>query len=200
VKKIENVEVQYIKKATALIVAVICLAVGFFMGVIYKSYDSDKGVSVRKMTVPQQSPQPRDTSPSAQKSAALLRLEQDVAVNPKSAEAWALLGHTYFDMNRYEDAIDAYKKHLELKPGNADVWTDMGVMYRRIRKPEEAVRCFDKAIASNPRHEQSRFNKGVVLMHDLDKPAAAVQSWRELLKINPSATTPSGQSIKELIK
>lgn len=202
-KKKETVEVQYVKKTTTLIAALICLAVGFFLGVVYKNFDGGSSGKVRKMTVRQhqQSPQsPQSAGPSAQQTAALLKWKQEVTANPKNAEAWSMLGHTYFDMNQYQDAIDAYKKHLELKPGNADVLTDMGVMYRRTGNPREAVRCFDKAIQSSPRHEQSRFNKGIVLMHDLDNPKAALEAWRELVKINPSAKAPGGISIKELIK
>lgn len=77
------------------------------------------------------------------------------AANPQNAGAWARLGHAYFDSNKFEKAIHAYKKHLGLNPGNADVWTDLGVMYRRSGKPGEALRLFNKAIEINPRKRLS---------------------------------------------
>jgi tetratricopeptide (TPR) repeat protein len=123
------------------------------------------------------------------------KVEADLALSVRT-----LLGHTYFDMNRYGEAIDAYKKSLELKPDNADVWTDLGVIYRRSGKPTEAVRAFNKAVEINPRHQQSRFNKGIVLMHDLNDPEGALRVWQEPVNINPDARTPNGQSVKELIK
>jgi tetratricopeptide (TPR) repeat protein len=93
----------------------------------------------------------------------------------------------------------AYKKSLELNPQNADVWTDMGVMYRRNGQPAEAIKAFDKAIEINPRHEISRFNKGIVLLHDLNDQENAIRAWEELLKINPIAMAPTGQSVDQLV-
>jgi hypothetical protein len=42
----------------------------------------------------------------------------------------------------------------------------------------------------DPRHEISRFNKGIVLMHDLQDQKGALQAWEELVKINPIAKAP----------
>ena len=192
-KKVEQVEIAYVKKSTAMLIAVICLAVGFLMGVMYMKLGTDKEGRVRKLPAAPQAPAPQNTD-------IVLKLRQEVTANPKNAEAWTLLGHTYFDMNRYGEAIDAYKKSLELKPDNADVWTDLGVMYRRSGNPTEAVRAFNKAVEINPRHQQARFNKGIVLMHDLNDPEGALQVWQELVNINPEARAPNGQLVKELIK
>jgi cytochrome c-type biogenesis protein CcmH/NrfG len=202
-KKVEQVEIAYIKKSTAMLIAVICLAVGFLMGIMYMKLDVDKEEGVRKLSVPPQATAPQSMDrqgPMTQNTDAVLKLKQEVTAHPQNAEAWALLGHAYFDMNRYGEAIDAYKKFLELKPDNADVWTDLGVMYRRSGNPTEAVRAFNKAMEINPHHQQSRFNKGIVLMHDLNDPEGARQAWEELVKINPEARAPNGQLIKELIK
>ncbi|MEE4243439.1 MAG: hypothetical protein V2I36_18410, partial [Desulfopila sp.] len=51
----------------------------------------------------------------------------------------------------------------------------------------------------DPTHEISRLNKGIVLMYDLNKPEEAVQSWENLLKINPEAKTGSGDSIRDFV-
>ena len=68
----------------------------------------------------------------------------------------------YFDTGKFKDAIKAYNKYLEFNPNSANVWTDLGVMYRRNKQPQDALRAFDEAIKTDPRHEQSRYNKGVV--------------------------------------
>jgi tetratricopeptide (TPR) repeat protein len=72
-------------------------------------------------------------------------------------------------------------------------------MYRKRGKPEKAIDAFDKAIGVDPKHEASRFNKGIVLLHDLNRTNDAVEAWEELLKINPLAMAPNGQSIDELL-
>ncbi len=73
-------------------------------------------------------------------------------------------------------------------------------MYRRNGQPGKAVEAFDKAMAIAPNHEQSRFNKGIVLRYDMNDREGAVKVWEELLRINPSATAPNGQPMSEAIK
>lgn len=210
-KKETNIQNQnaVIKRSTALLLAAVCLAIGFLLGFLSSSVFSG-GTEVRKMTLrqtetqtetqaPVQAQGPMGQQPNPQLAGAISALEQAVAVDPKNAEAWARLGHTYFDNNDPNNAIRAYKKHLELNPNNADVWTDMGIMYRAMGNPTEAIRCFDKAIEIDPRHRQSRYNKGVVLMHDLEDPEAAVKAWEELVKIFPDAKTQDGRPLKDLI-
>jgi cytochrome c-type biogenesis protein CcmH/NrfG len=202
-KNEKNVQDQeaVIKRSTAFIIAAVCLAAGFLAGMFYSAALSGER-KVRKMTVKESAPQaqgPVSASVSPQ-FRAIAALEKEVVANPQNAEAWARLGHNYFDSNDTANAVRAYKKHLQLKPGNADVWTDLGVMYRRQGNPDEALRCFDKAIEINPRHRQSRFNKGIVLMHDLRNPAAAVKAWEELVNIYPDAKTQDGTPLNELIK
>ena len=48
--------------------------------------------------------------------------------------------------------------------------------------------------------ENARFNKGIVLLHDLKDKEGAVAAWEGLLEINPVAVAPNGQSVDELIQ
>ena len=94
----------------------------------------------------------------------------------------------------------ADRKSLELNPDNANVWTDLGVMYRRSDNPKKALECFNRAADADPTHEVSRFNKGIVLLHDLNDMEGAIKAWEELLKINPFAMAGNGQSVDEIVK
>jgi tetratricopeptide (TPR) repeat protein len=87
-----------------------------------------------------------------------------------------------------------------LNPNNADVTTDLGVMYRRTGQPQKAIEAFDKAAKIDPGHETALFNKGIVLMHDLNDLERAVKAWEELVKRNPAATSPTGQPVKNLVE
>jgi cytochrome c-type biogenesis protein CcmH/NrfG len=127
-------------------------------------------------------------------------LEFKTSQNPGDIAGWIQLGNLCFDADLPEKAIAAYDKALALNPGNADVLTDQGVMYRKAGKYDKAVQSFDKAVAVNPKHEIARFNKGIVLMHDLNNPKGAIQAWEELLAVNPLAMAPNGQSIDEMLK
>ena len=197
VEKKDKIE-GFVKKETLLIVSVIMLIIGFLGGVVLTVYKSGPSLSVQQQA---QNPTKEEAQTISNEMAArIFELEKKTSASPDDLDDWIELGHLYFDSNNFDKAIWAYNKSLELDPNNADVLTDLGVMYRRIGKPEEAIKSFDKAIELNPNHEIARFNKGIVLMHDLNDIEGAVKAWEELVKLNPDAKTPSGQSVKEMIQ
>jgi cytochrome c-type biogenesis protein CcmH/NrfG len=183
---------NYMRKETALLMALLALAVGFFGGVFFGVYKS--GPSVKGM--------PAGMPPDAQKEIQdqIAALETETRQNPANVAAWVELGNAYFDTDQFEKSIQAYRKALDLKPDNADVWTDMGVMQRKAGRPQEAVKDFDQAIAVNPKHEVSRLNKGIVLLHDLKDTAGAIRAWEGLLEINPTAMAPGGVSVDQMVQ
>ena len=185
-------EVQYVRKETFLMVTLLALAVGFFGGVVFAVFKSDSKTPVQGAPV-------QSVAPAASQSARIAEFERETRANPTSADAWAELGNAYFDSNQFEKSISAYKKSLELNPNNADVWTDLGIMYRRSDEPEEAIKAFDQAIAVDPKHEVSRMNKGIVLLHDLKDINGAIQAWEGLLAVNPIAMAPNGISVDQMV-
>lgn len=193
-KKVEKVEVAYVKRTTMILVAAVCLVAGFVGGKFY--FELSIGASGGSQTsLPQQ------TAPAVDPHIQLIQtLKEKVAANPADASAWVQLGNAYFDANQPQPAIEAYEKHLELNPDNANAWTDLGVMYRRAGQPVEAIKAFDTAVEKNPGHQQARFNKGIVLMYDLQKKQEAIQAWEELLELNPQTLAPNGQPVADLLR
>jgi len=193
-KKVKEVEVKYITLNTALIIGLVALIVGFILGNVYSLYKSGA------METKQFSPSSSSQSISMEQSSRMLALEREVENNPNNQAAWLELGNLYFDTEKFQDAIQAYSKYLRSNPNSANVWTDLGVMYRRNGNPAEAISSFEKAIELEPQHEQARFNKGIVQFYDLGNRDAALQTWQELIEINPNFITTSGQTIKEFIE
>lgn len=175
-----------------LLATVISLLVGFVGGMVFQAYRS--GSTGEERGSAGSSPAPGGASPDVRE------LEKEAAEDPDSADAWARLGHAYFDSNRYDEAIRAYRRSLDIDASQADVWTDLGVMYRRSGRSEEAVRAFDRAVEADPQHEVSRFNKGVVLLHDLQDVDGAIEAWEGLVRINPMAAGPNGQPVMEILE
>lgn len=131
---------------------------------------------------------------------ALHKLEEQVKKTPEDFATWVALGHMYFDSNQPQKAIEAYETALKLQTGDANLWTDLGVMYRRTEHPQKAIECFDKAIALDAKHQPSRFNKGIVLLYDLNEPQKALASFEQILAINPDAQSGNGGSIREFVE
>jgi cytochrome c-type biogenesis protein CcmH/NrfG len=136
---------------------------------------------------------------TAEMRQAILTLEAEVTKNPQNYQAWTHLGNLYYDADQPEKAIAAYSKSLELHQGDANILTDLGVMYRQARQPKKAVEQFDRAMREDPTHLPSRYNKGIVLLYDLQDPQGAIASWQEMLAIDPKAKAGTGESIRDLI-
>jgi len=187
----------FVRKETLWTAVMLAMAAGFLIGVVFTIFKSTPP-SGR----PGSAPVPQQTAAgglSEEQAARLFELERQAATTSDDPELWAQIGHLYFDGGESEKAIVAYEKSLAIAPGNPNVLTDLGVMYRRTGNAEKAIASFDKAMAADPTHEVSRFNKGIVLIHDLKDIPGGIAAWESLLKINPLAMAPNGQSVDELV-
>ncbi len=182
----------YVKSENVIWFVVASLLIGFISGVAYGIYKSGTIADPH-----QASPHGAADGQLQEKIAALSAQTRE---NPDDLTAWIQLGHLYFDAQMEKEAIEAYETALALEPDNADVWTDLGVMYRRSGKPRKAIDAFDRAMAIDAQHQISRFNKGIVLFHDLKDEKGALGAWKSLLAINPEAQSPGGQTVKELVE
>jgi cytochrome c-type biogenesis protein CcmH/NrfG len=179
----------YVKTERVYILIGVSLLIGFLSGVVLAVYKLPGGNGGQPPTVTQQQNGGHDME----------AVESQVIATPNDPEAWTHLGNAYFDIDQPAKAIKAYTRAIELAPGNPDVLTDLGVMYRRNGQPDQALLVFDQAIQAAPAHEQSRLNKGVVLLYDKKDQAKAFQAWEALLAINPMAELPSGQLLRDFM-
>ena len=188
---------KMVKKETMLIAIAISLLLGFLTGIIFTTYKL--GSSKTTASQPDHDHEQQGVTLNNEQSKAIAALEAEVEKDHANGEAWYRLGNLYYDTNQVKKAIAAYTHALDLMPANADLLTDLGVMYRIDKQPEKAIESFDKAIQTNPRHEPARLNKGVVLLYDLGRIPEALQTWQELLAINPNAVTANGKSVRDLV-
>jgi tetratricopeptide (TPR) repeat protein len=133
---------------------------------------------------PAPAPSARDSIEAASK---IQTLKETVKKDPKNLAAWVELGNLYFDTDQPKEAIEAYNQYLAIKPDNADVRTDMGIMYRKLGEFDRAIEEFKKAAQSDPKHINSRYNLGLVLLHDKQDMKAAIKAWEDYLKVDPNS-------------
>ncbi|MCL1940008.1 MAG: tetratricopeptide repeat protein [Desulfovibrionaceae bacterium] len=191
---------RYVGRTTALLALVLFLLIGMCLGRYVFPYSS--GLSAErgeKRPLGQSSGLADALNPNKQLLQAIFQHEEDLRKNPDDAEAWEHLGNLYFDAQEPEKAIRAYNRALELKPGSANILVDAGVMYRELKNYDMALEYFKKALTLDPKHQNALFNSGVLLYFDLNKKEDGLNSWRELVKINPNAKTPSGDPVSKLI-
>ena len=105
--------------------------------------------------------------------------------DPNNLQALINIGNLYYDTRQDPLAIEHYQRALSLDPRNVNVRTDMAVCYRRVGNPDKAIEELKKAISIDPRHPQSRYNLGVILIHDKKDLEKGIEAWEGLLENVP---------------
>ena len=83
-----------------------------------------------------------------------------------------------------EDAVNAYKKVLELNPGAAGALVNLGTIYYRLRKHEEAEKYYVAAIQADPAYPLAQFNLGN-LYDEQGRLKEAFEYYRRALTLSP---------------
>lgn len=58
--------------------------------------------------------------------------------------AYYNIGLSLSALKKYDEAIEAYKKAIEIFPKDADAYNNMGVVYYNQKKYIDAIQCFKK--------------------------------------------------------
>jgi Flp pilus assembly protein TadD len=97
-------------------------------------------------------------------------LARSLEMNPKDPETWYSLGRLRFTEQRFADALDCFKRALELAPTSAKVENNLGLAYYGLNRTDEAEAAYRQAIhwqdAGPPQDvsEQPLLNLGILLV------------------------------------
>ena len=93
-------------------------------------------------------------------------------------------GLALYNKGKYDDAINAFDKAIELNPQLADAWNNKGIALKAQNKYDEAIVASDKAIELNPRLAKTWYNKGLALGNQ-GKYDEAIQVYNRAIEIDP---------------
>jgi tetratricopeptide (TPR) repeat protein len=103
----------------------------------------------------------------------------------RESEAWFQKGLELEETGApVTQAIEAYRKVLELNPEAAGALVNLGTIYYRQRKFAEAERYYRDAIAADPAYPLAQFNLGN-LYDEQGRIAEAFDHYRKALHLNP---------------
>ena len=121
--------------------------------------------------------------------------EEAIALDPKYAEAYVLLGEIY----RYElflgaslpkdvipKAIELTQKALALNGSLADAHTLLGVLYTYSGRYDEAIAEAERGVELDPNSGQANYNLGCVLRWS-GKPKEAIPVFQKAIRLEPMA-------------
>ena len=101
----------------------------------------------------------------------------------------AELGRFYGKLNKYDEALAAHKKAIELDPNNANPWDGKGFVYRMQGKYDEALAAYNKAIELDPKIANSWNGKGFVYRMQ-GKYDDALAAYKKAIELDPKYAFP----------
>jgi tetratricopeptide (TPR) repeat protein len=101
-----------------------------------------------------------------------------------NAYAWTYLGVAYDDLNRYNDAIEAYRQAIHINPEAADAWYFLGVAYYDLKRYNDAIEAYRQAMRINPEDADAWTSLGAAY-DELKRYNDAIEAYRQSMRINP---------------
>ena len=102
-----------------------------------------------------------------------------------AAEIWFARASAWDgDPERWEAAVEAYERVVEIDPAYAAAWNNLGLLQHRMGRYERAQACYRSALAADDSCCQAAFNLGS-LHEDLSDLSSAIGWYRRALEMEP---------------
>jgi tetratricopeptide (TPR) repeat protein len=112
------------------------------------------------------------------------QIEYGQAVKDLSAEDWFEKGFSLANSKRYEEAIMAYTKALDINPRHAKAYNNRGNAWAKKGNYNRAIADYNKALEINPRLTETYYNRGCNWA-DKGNYDRAITDYDSALEINP---------------
>lgn len=103
---------------------------------------------------------------------------------PNNEWAWFSLGVAYRNLERYREAIEAYREALRLKPDFATAWNNLGFAYQKMGRSREEIEAYQEALRLKPDFAGAWYNLAGAYARSGNR-SAALEAVRELRRYDP---------------
>ncbi len=96
-------------------------------------------------------------------------LNQLILKNAKSAEVFQMLGTIYYDQGKFNKAIRAFRRALEIEPTFTDASVGLSIILNDIGRYEEGKKVFEEAkerLAKSSQDDDPYLNERLSIKHD----------------------------------
>jgi FkbM family methyltransferase len=104
--------------------------------------------------------------------------------DPNNANAWCYLGIACHDLDRFDEAVAAYQRAIQIQPKFPIAYNNLGNTLRMQKRLAESLRCFDEALRQQPGYVNAHKNKGTALVWE-GCLAEALESYAQALELAP---------------
>jgi serine/threonine protein kinase len=102
----------------------------------------------------------------------------------KAARDYFRQGEKFFNQRKYDKAIEAYTKAIELNPNDAWFYNNRGTVYHLTSEYEKAIADYTKAAEVNPQNFSAYYNRGLIYQ-EISNLSAAEADFRKVLELDP---------------
>lgn len=103
--------------------------------------------------------------------------------SPDNPKLYNNLGKLYSDEGKHENAIDVYKKAIEIKP-HSTFYYNLGNEYYAVGDAEQAIASYQQAIEIGPNFSDAHYNLGIAY-ESLGMYEKAIAAFRQAMALNP---------------
>lgn len=115
---------------------------------------------------------------------AITKLDEAIAQDKKSAQAFLLRGTAYTQKGNYDSALEDLNASIGIDANNADAYVARGNVYYNQTKDDMAFADYDKAISIDEKNSEAYYRRGK--LHEVrNEYDMAVQDYERALAANP---------------
>jgi serine/threonine protein kinase len=102
----------------------------------------------------------------------------------KAAKDFYRQGDKFYGQRKYDEAIEAYTRAIELNPNDSGVYNNRGIVYHLLSEYDKAIADYNRAAELNPYHFSAYNNRGLVY-EEIGNVEQAVADYRKALELDP---------------
>lgn len=110
-----------------------------------------------------------------------------LAATGENFPAYNLLGTALLRQNRFDEAVDQFRKALKLQPNSADAHSNLAVALQRHGRRDEAIELYRTALQVRPHYPQAHFNYATAL-EEAGRLGEAMEHYSRTLEARPNFT------------
>ena len=100
------------------------------------------------------------------------RDQEVIRINPDYTYIYYNLGWAYGELEKYQEAVNAFKEAVKQNPEDADFHYGLGWAYSQLKDYEEAIESFKQVIRIQPDYTFAHYSLGMIYLVQGDKNAA----------------------------
>ena len=178
----DNKNVEY-AKPTVVSAAVIAVLIPLIGAGMYAQYGNPKAADPETARIANKVPMTADGKPDV--DAMVLGLRKKLEAEPNNPEGWYMMGRSYMALKRYDGAVEAYEKLLELQPNDAKSMlflADATAMANQGNVAGRPAELIEKSLEIEPNNVTGLWLGGMSAQQQ-GKHEQAVQRWTKLIPL-----------------